>query len=357
MMKFMRKGIPFFLLGVVALSTSAFADSGTTTTTTTTTTKHHAIKHHLAHAHSTKHMQRLAMLHKRHIAASSSVVRHRHNYKGEGAYHDYKQTEPMRPTAGYKGESDYKAMAVAPPVLTTKTDGNFEVIAALGLANVGVHGSSELGVTSSESDRLVSNGGSNSWNTFAAQLGLGYVYYLGDSQQSSDQLQWFPSVEPEINLYYLGGNGGTQGDVWRFDSASFNNLTYKVPVHSTRLMLDAALTLASWDQFSVYIKGGLGDSWNRVSYTDTNNSDSFPEATISLNSKTTSHFVWEGGAGLNYAFQNRFALSLEYLYADLGSANISSTGSSGGITFPVLVAPHFNKIRSQTVLLGLHIPL
>ena len=234
-----------------------------------------------------------------------------------------------------------------------KSPNHFEVIGALGIAKLNA-GDSELGVTSSETDRLVQTS-SNAWNTFAAQLGLGYVYYFGNSQQYSDQVQFLPSIEPELNLYYLGTNS-IKGDVWRFNSSAFNQLTYDVPLHSTRLMLDAALTLASWKQLSVYVIGGLGNAWNHTSYSDTENTAADGDQNVRLNSKTSTHFTWEAGAGLAYAFNDRIGLSLEYLYADLGNIKPSSSGSTGTITAPVIVAPHF-KVKSQTGLLGLHIAL
>jgi len=233
---------------------------------------------------------------------------------------------------------------------------HFELIGALGVARLNT-GNSNLGVTSSETDRLVQTN-SNNWNTFAGQLGIGYVYYFANAQRYSDQLQWFPSVEPELNAYYLSKNSAVTGDVWRFGSPAFNQLTYKIPVRSSRLMLDAALTILSQQQFSLYAKGGIGNAWNRISYSDIDNepNDPCPNQRLHLNSNTRSNFAWEAGGGVSYAFNDRVALSLEYLYADLGNTRGSAYGNTGTITVPVIVPPRFNLV-AQTGLLGIHIAI
>lgn len=247
----------------------------------------------------------------------------------------------------YKGEAQYKSVILKP-------NNHFEILGGLGVANLRAD-DGELGVTSNETDKLVQTN-SNDWNTFAAQLGAGYVYYFGDAQTYSDDTQWFPSIEPELNLYYLSSNS-IDGDVWRFNSSAFNNATFDIPIHSLRLMLDAALTIVSKKKFSLYAIAGIGNAWNRASYSDKakNNSDCSNQQ-ISLNSNTHSNFSWEAGVGATYAFNDRFALSLEYLYTDLGTVKTSSHGSSGTIASPALSAPSFN-LRSQTALLNLHVAI
>lgn len=235
-----------------------------------------------------------------------------------------------------------------------KGPNHLEVIGALGIASLNA-GDGSLGVTSNETDRLVQTN-SNDWNTFTAQLGIGSIYYLRDAQQYSENTQWFPSVEPELNAYYLGGNG-IKGDVWRFQSPNFNDMTYKMPINSYRLMLDTALTVVSKRQYSLYAIGGIGAAWNHIGYSDANNSGlPCTIQSLNLNSNTPSNFVWEAGAGLSYALNNRFSLSLEYLYVDLGRINTPSTGFTGTISAPVLV-PAEMRLSSQAALLGLHVAI
>jgi len=239
-------------------------------------------------------------------------------------------------------------------VVPAKGPNHFEMIGAGGIASLGAH-NSRLGVTSSETDTLVPRH-NDEWDAFEGQLGIGYVYYLGNAQQYSDHVQWFPSFEPELNAYYISKSSIT-GDVWRFGSPDFNDLTYKMPIESARLMLDGALTIVSKKQYSLYAIGGIGNAWNRVGYRDSAR-DGLPctEQNVSLNSRTRSNLAWEAGAGLSYAFNHRVAVSLEYLYTDLGTARTSGRGNTGTITAPVIVPAHFD-LTSQAALLGLHIAL
>jgi|GEM_PF-1701799 len=231
---------------------------------------------------------------------------------------------------------------------------HFEIIGAIGVANL-KGGDGYLGVTSSETDRLVQTN-SNNWDTLAAQFGVGYVYYFHNYNPLSDRTQWFTAIEPQINGYYLG-QSSINGDVWRFNSPEFNDMTYKMPVESYRLMLDGALTVVAKKQYSLYVKGGIGNAWNRVGYSDADRND-IPCANqfLDLNSATHSSFAWEAGAGLAYKVNNRVSLSLEYLYADLGKTKTPDTGFTGSITTPVLVPASF-RLTSQAALLGLHIAI
>lgn len=231
---------------------------------------------------------------------------------------------------------------------------HIDIIGALGFASLGAS-DGYLGVTSSETDKLVQTN-DNKWNTFAAQLGVGYVYYLRNYSPFSDQLQWFTAIEPQLNGYYLG-QSSIKGDVWRFSDPTFNEMTFNMPIQSYRLMVDGALTVVSKRQYSLYAIGGIGNAWNRVGYSDADrNGVPCADQFLDLNSNTRSSFAWEVGGGLFYSFNNRFALSLEYLYADLGNVKTPDTGFTGSITAPVLVPASF-RLTSQAALLGLHIAI
>lgn len=245
-----------------------------------------------------------------------------------------------------------KNVAKHPLLTAEKMRNHFDIIGAVGIAGLN-SGNSELGVTSSETDKLVQTS-SNNWNIFEVQLGGGYVYYFRDISPYSDQTQWFPSIEPELNIYHLS-NHNIKGDVWRFDSPDFNDLTYVIPFDSTRLMFDAALTVVSRKQLSLYVIGGLGSAWNRLGYSDTDkDSSSCDNEGLNLDSNTHSNFAWEAGVGLTYAFNEHVGLSVEYLYTNLGSGETSASGNTGDITVPIIVPAHFN-LRTQAALLSLHI--
>jgi opacity protein-like surface antigen len=231
---------------------------------------------------------------------------------------------------------------------------HYEIMGAGGIAKLN-QGNSSFAVTSSESDTLHQTNAS-SWKTSAAQLGIGYVHYLHDAERNSNHVQWLPAVEPELNGYYLAGNS-IKGNVWRFNDSSYSENTYDIPIHSKRLMLDAALTVVSYKQFSLYGKAGLGEAWNRTSYSDSGTgSSACPDQNVSLSSNTKTNFAWELGAGLLFNLNDRIGLSLEYLYANLGTLRTSSTGSTGTITSPALSPVSFN-LKAQSALLSLHIAL
>ncbi len=231
---------------------------------------------------------------------------------------------------------------------------HFEILGAVGVANLRTD-DGNLGVTSSETDRLIKTN-HNDWDTFTGQVGIGYVYYFPGKLQYSENTQWFPAIEPEINGYYIAKNTLT-GDVLRFGSPDWNEMTYKMPVQSTRVMFDTALTIISKKQYSLYAIGGIGNAWNHASYSDADrNGLPCADQSLHLKSATHSNFVWEAGAGLSYAFNKSISLSLEYLYTDLGKVSSSASGSTGTITTPVIVPAHFG-LAAQSALLGLHIAL
>jgi opacity protein-like surface antigen len=250
----------------------------------------------------------------------------------------------------YKGESTARNIASAPINSVDK----FEIIGGLGIAKLRA-GNAELAVTRSETDRLKQTN-ANSFNTTATQLGVGYVHYFVNTQQYPDQILWFTSIEPELNFYTLTG-GSIKGNVWRFGNSNFNQLSYEIPVRSMRLMLDAALTVASYNQLSLYGIAGIGNAWNRISYKDQDgSSDSCANQNLSLDGNTSSHFAWEVGAGLTYEFNQHIGLSIEYLYTYLGTVKTSARGNTGNISVPIAAPARFN-LKPQTALLILHIAL
>jgi opacity protein-like surface antigen len=228
-----------------------------------------------------------------------------------------------------------------------------EIIAA-GTTSQVTANNSHLNVTSSETDTLIQTN-NNKWNNGGAQLGIGYNYPLFGSLLYSDKIQWFTAIEPELNFYYA--NIKNTGDVYRFDSSAFNDLTYNMNINSKRLMIDAGLTVASWRSFSVYALGGMGKAWNRIDYNDnTNADDPCPEQRINLNSHTSGDFAWEAGTGVKYTINNRVGVSFAYLYTDFGTQKTDNTGNSGTITAPTLSSNSI-PFHTQSLLLGLHIAL
>ena len=249
------------------------------------------------------------------------------------------------------------AFAVQSPgiVYTSQAIGNnymdvshpfYEVLADASVSKVNVD-KVKLGVTSSETDTLVPNNTEN-WDSWGGRLGMGYNHPFQRSQ--SGAVQWFPSIEPEINVYH--STYKNKGDVYRFNDAAFNDLTYDMPIHSTRLMFDVALTVAVWKRLAFFALAGVGNAWNTVSYSDkTKDNDPCPEQRVSLSSHDNSNLAWEGGVGMKFAVNHRVNLSFEYLYADLGTVKTATSGNTGSITTPILTAANFH-LHTQALLFG-----
>jgi len=110
------------------------------------------------------------------------------------------------------------------------------------------------------------------------------------------------------------------------------------------------------DPVPAKLLAGIGNAWNNMAYKDKDNEpgDLCPNENLNLNSNTRASFAWEAGAGLMYTLNNRAALTLQYLWADLGKASSSAGGTARSITAPSIVPPSFN-LRAQTMALGLHI--
>lgn len=225
---------------------------------------------------------------------------------------------------------------------------HFEVIAA-GSAGGFNAGYGSMGITNTETDAL-SQTNRNNWNAPGGQFGIGYIYYLRNAQPYSEELQWFAAIEPEINAYYQPSNNAVKGRVLRNRNA---DLAYTMPIQSARLMFDGALTVASKKNYSLYAKGGVGNAWNRVGYNDRDNAY---VTRLDLNPHTNSSFAWEAGAGMAYAFNDYFGLSLEYLYAGLGRITTPVNGNAAAVIDPVLV-PARLSLNGQTGLLGLHVAM
>lgn len=273
-----------------------------------------------------------------------------HYHKGRVGYKSYS----YKGRVGYKAHS-YKGRAVYKGDLQglSPRGNHFEVIGAPGIAKLSA-GNSYLQVTSQETDTLVQTN-SSQWSSYSAQLGVGYLRYFCDPNRSYDRVHWFSSVEPEVNLYYLGSDS-IDGVVNRFGNPNWGQLNYDMPVRSTRLMLDMALNIVAYKHLSFYGIAGIGHAWNRVAYHDSAADVDCPPQTLNLNYKTSSNFAWEAGPGLLYDYDDRFSFSGEYLFTYLGKVKPGSGGSYGTIANPTVSASSFT-LRAQTILVGLHIAL
>ncbi len=253
----------------------------------------------------------------------------------------------------------YKKVLLGCTILTTLSSPAFadefdpfvEFLVFGGIASLDA-GDSTIRITSQETDQLVQTN-ENDWKAWTGQVGLGYVAQFAE-ELSSGEVDWFPIINPQINVYYLGGED-IEGDVWRFQDPNFNQADYSMKFHSTRLMFDLALTIAQIERLSIYAIGGLGIAWNEIDF-NARSTEVCPIEDVSLNSNNDNSFAYEFGGGLTYAAFDSMAISLEYLYT--GFNNIGLGDHNDDVNDQGLdVKASDIDIHSQAVLLGLRFAL
>jgi len=227
--------------------------------------------------------------------------------------------------------------------------GHSELIGSLGSATLNP-GSSQVTIAPSEIDKLMQNT-SNSWSSFTQNVGYGFIFYPNNERYAYD-ITWFPSIEPQINFYNLDNSNNLTGTVLRFGNPALNDYTYKITIHTIRLMIDTAVTLVAWKNFSLYGLFGFGNARNTINYSDQNNPIT---KRLNLNSKTKSQLAWETGLGMRVEMNDNYSITLQYLYADLGSAIPAIDGSA--LTVPAVIVPPEFKVNSQAVFLGLRVAI
>ncbi|HSW71097.1 MAG TPA: outer membrane beta-barrel protein [Gammaproteobacteria bacterium] len=229
---------------------------------------------------------------------------------------------------------------------------HFEAIIAMGASKLKA-GSSQLVVTSQETDTLYQTN-ANVWNTFTGQVGFGYLHYLFNPRLYPTEVKWFQAIEPEVNLYYLSSHS-IKGNINRYNNPNFSDFNFDIPVQNVHLMFDLDINVISYKKISAYAKGGIGQSWTKLGYSDSSTSPCSVQH-VSLYTNTTSDSAWEAGGGLLYHYNDQLSLSLEYLYTHLGRVKLASSGGAGTISAPILATNQFH-LNTQSALLGLHLAL
>jgi len=190
-----------------------------------------------------------------------------------------------------------------------------------------------LYVTEYEHDKAIQTN-DDDWKSWTAQVGIGYVIPLFNNTQ------WFTTIEPQINGYFLQGN--INGYVDRFYQYDIDceDVDFQMDLISRRVMFDLALNVATWKNLSVYGIAGIGAAWNTISYH--HDADEF-YLPVYIKGHTQTDFAYEFGGGLSYALLENLSLTAEYLYT--GFSDLSLDDSSG-------VESDDFSLNSQAVLFG-----
>lgn len=230
--------------------------------------------------------------------------------------------------------------------------GYYDFIFGLGMTQALV-GKSFIGISSTETD-WVSQTHHNLQSLFG-NVGLGYVAYLSTSERYFCKLAWFPSIEPVLNLYF--DDLTAKGKVYLFNNPNLPTSTYNMPIRSTNLMIDVLLNVVSYQHFTLYVLGGIGEAWTRVSYNDAPNiNGTVIRPPLSLRNRTETHKVYEWGAGVSYAIDCKVRIVFSYLYTHIGNFDTSTIGTLDGTPIQ-LVTPGGFSLRTQGFLLQLQYAL
>lgn len=138
------------------------------------------------------------------------------------------------------------------------------------------------------------------------------------------------------------------GKVFQFNMPEFQNYTYTLGLNNIRIMADFDLDFHPiWQYFIPFIEGGIGGARTIVSY------NSVPISPVispnfTLVNEASWNFAYQVGAGLKYAATQHLALSLRYLYANMGTVNSSTIGSTTTLATPLRAT-----MSTQNFLFGL----
>lgn len=227
--------------------------------------------------------------------------------------------------------------------------GYIDLVGGLGMAQI-FTGKSFIGISNAEQD-WVSQTNFNHFQSVIGNIGLGYVHFLSNSERYFETFSWFPSVETILNLYFADLTA--KGHVFLFNNPNFPTSTFEMPIRTTNLMIDVIVNIISYQHFTWYVLGGIGEAWTRVSYSDAPDSIGAPSRpALDLRDRTQSHSTYEWGTGISYAVNCNLRVVFAYLYTHIGNFKTSENGTLDGVN-TVLVSPAAFSLRTQALMLQL----
>jgi opacity protein-like surface antigen len=223
----------------------------------------------------------------------------------------------------------------------------WEVILMSGIANLDTQGTN-FQMTPSRIDEL-EPGTADFGDAWTIQLGIGYAIPLFDAEEDVEEVQWFTAIEPQINAYYLEGDVNGNVDRYADIVGDFDDTQYTMDINSTRVMFDLALTIVSYDDFSLYAIGGIGPSWNDFDLTE-HESDCVEEVRFDGDDV---NLAYEFGGGITYAAMDELDISLQYLYTNFLDLEFDDNADIGdGSELSNIESDDFD-FSSQALVLGL----
>ena len=109
------------------------------------------------------------------------------------------------------------------------------------------------------------------------------------------------------------------GMIQEFSLPEFTNYNYDVEVSSDIITLIAKLAIYQWGHFAPYLSAGLGEAFNNVSsYHEKAVKGVTPRVSPAFQNHTSTSFMYNIGAGIDYTINNQVTASLGYEFEHLG---------------------------------------
>lgn len=158
---------------------------------------------------------------------------------------------------------------------------------------------------------------------------------------------WISALTLGANYTYFF-NSAVNGQVIQFSLPQFTNYNYTWKTASNLFIANSKLNFINFHQFSPYVTGGIGASFNHCRYSEAALVGVTPRISPNYTDKSSSQFAYILGAGIDYQINPQFIMSAGYQYSDLGAL-----GSSYGTLTWTNEQLNFGRNQSNAVLLGM----
>ncbi len=147
------------------------------------------------------------------------------------------------------------------------------------------------------------------------------IFMLEGGYQLQRGTKWLPNYS--IGLRYSYYNNNKRKGTYNLSDNRFSYpFSYKIQAQS--LLALAKLSIIEWHNLSPFIIAGAGIARNNFSFYQEPSSVQLPNHAFSNN--VSINFTYLFGLGVSYQLNERWQLSLEYHYADLGKAKSGKNG-------------------------------
>ena len=191
-----------------------------------------------------------------------------------------------------------------------------------------------------------------------------YQDYYTKSNQSESIADWgaFIGVEKPLNetyswqagiSYYVDSNFSTNGHVWQFGNALFDNFTYQYSIFHQSIMATGKfmMNLHTYKHVHPYVSGEIGVALNKARHYAELPLFSEMVAPQPFESNVQESFVWGVGIGFDYNITQRLRVGAGYQFADAGSVSLGTSADAKthqSLSFSHLYA---NQFRLQLTIL------